>query len=162
MSLISWRKQHAGLLYRITCLFITFHNLRVRKREKKWKEEKKKRKKTWNRNHLQILRILGCGQPFAVLCLVTQSYPTLCDPMDCSSPGSSVHGDFPGKNTGWVVMPSCRWSSLLRERTQVSHIAGGILYHLSHQGSPWTVLDDHYVAYNTLFFNFIFKPETLY
>ena len=29
-----------------------------------------------------------------------QSCPTLCDPMDCSSPGSSVHGDSPGKNTG--------------------------------------------------------------
>ena len=26
--------------------------------------------------------------------------PTLCDPMDCRPPGSSVHGDFPGKNTG--------------------------------------------------------------
>ena len=26
--------------------------------------------------------------------------PTLCDPMDCSPPGSSVHGDSPGKNTG--------------------------------------------------------------
>ena len=36
----------------------------------------------------------------AVLCLVAQSYPTLCDPMDCSPPGSSVHGDFPGQNTG--------------------------------------------------------------
>ena len=35
-----------------------------------------------------------------VLCLVAQSYPTLCDPMDCSPPGSSVHGDSPGKNTG--------------------------------------------------------------
>ena len=29
-----------------------------------------------------------------------QSYPTLWDPMDCSLPGSSIHGDFPGKNTG--------------------------------------------------------------
>ena len=29
-----------------------------------------------------------------------QSGPTLCDPMDCSPPGSSVHGDSPGKNTG--------------------------------------------------------------
>ena len=28
-----------------------------------------------------------------------QSCPTLCDPMDCSPPGSSVHGSFPGKNT---------------------------------------------------------------
>ena len=32
--------------------------------------------------------------------LVTQSCLTLCDPMDCSPPGFSVHGDFPGKNTG--------------------------------------------------------------
>ena len=36
----------------------------------------------------------------AVLCLVVQLCPTLCDPMDCSLPGSSVHGDSPGKNTG--------------------------------------------------------------
>ena len=35
-----------------------------------------------------------------MLCLVAQSCLTLCDPVDCSPPGSSVHGDFPGKNTG--------------------------------------------------------------
>ena len=34
------------------------------------------------------------------LCLVVQSCPTLCDPMDCSPLGSSVHGDSPGKHTG--------------------------------------------------------------
>ena len=34
------------------------------------------------------------------VCLVTQSCPTLCSPTDCSLPGSSVHGIFPGKNTG--------------------------------------------------------------
>ena len=34
------------------------------------------------------------------MCLVTQSYLTLCDPMDCSLPGSFVHGDSPGKNAG--------------------------------------------------------------
>ena len=33
-------------------------------------------------------------------CLVAQSCPTLCDPMDCTPPGSSIHGDSPGKNTG--------------------------------------------------------------
>ena len=37
---------------------------------------------------------------YAVQCLVTQSCPVLCDPKDCSPPGSSVHGDSPGKNTG--------------------------------------------------------------
>ena len=35
-----------------------------------------------------------------MLCLVAQLCPTLCDPRDCSPPGSSVHGDSPGKNTG--------------------------------------------------------------
>ena len=34
------------------------------------------------------------------VCLVTQLCLTLCDPMDCRPPGSSVHMDSPGKNTG--------------------------------------------------------------
>ena len=37
---------------------------------------------------------------FVIWCSVIQSCPTLRDPMDCSLPGSSVHGDSPGKNTG--------------------------------------------------------------
>ena len=35
-----------------------------------------------------------------LLCIVAQSCPTLCSPMDCNLPGSSVHGDSPGKNSG--------------------------------------------------------------
>ena len=35
-----------------------------------------------------------------VLRFITQSYPTLCDPMDRSRPGASLHGDSPGENTG--------------------------------------------------------------
>ena len=38
-----------------------------------------------------------------ILCVcaeLLQSCPTLCDPMNCSPPGSSLHGDSPGKNTG--------------------------------------------------------------
>ena len=34
------------------------------------------------------------------MCLVALLGPTLCNPMDCSPPGSSAHGDSPGKNTG--------------------------------------------------------------
>ena len=37
--------------------------------------------------------------------LVTQSCPALCDPMDCSPPGSSVHGASPGTNSEWVACP---------------------------------------------------------
>ena len=43
---------------------------------------------------------LPCKYGKKILCLVSQSCLTLCDPMDCSLPGFSVHGDFPGKNTG--------------------------------------------------------------
>ena len=46
-----------------------------------------------------------------LLCLVTQSCLTLCDPMDCSLPGSSVHGDSPGKNTGVGCELGCLWRS---------------------------------------------------
>ena len=40
-----------------------------------------------------------------------QLCPTLCNPMDCSLPGPSVHGDSPGKNTGVGAMPSSMGSS---------------------------------------------------
>ena len=59
--------------------------------------------------------------PCAVLCLVAQSCPSLCDFMDCSPPGSSVHGDSPGKNTG----VDCHALIQGIFPTQVSHIAGG-------------------------------------
>ena len=42
------------------------------------------------------------------LCLVAQSCPTLCDPMDCSLPGSSVHGILQARILEWVAMPSSR------------------------------------------------------
>ena len=47
-----------------------------------------------------ILSDKGFLQMCAVVCLVVQACPTLCDPTDCSPPGSSVHGDSSGKNTG--------------------------------------------------------------
>ena len=55
----------------------------------------------------------------------SQSCPTLWDPVDYSSPGSSVHGDSPGKILKRVARPSSRGFTQPRDRTQVSHIAGG-------------------------------------
>ena len=43
--------------------------------------------------------------------LVTQSYLTLCDPMDCSPPGSSVHGILQARILEWVAMSSSGGSS---------------------------------------------------
>ena len=48
----------------------------------------------------------------------------LCDPMDCSPPGSSVHGIFQARVLKWVAISFCRGSSWPRYRTQVSSIAG--------------------------------------
>ena len=56
--------------------------------------------------------------------LVTQSCPTLCNPMDCSPPGSSVHGISQGRVLEWVAISFSRGSSQPRDRTQVSCIAG--------------------------------------
>ena len=41
-------------------------------------------------------------------CSVAQWCQTLCDPMDCSQPGSSVHGIFQARILEWVAMPSSR------------------------------------------------------
>ena len=71
--------------------------------------------------------------------LVAQSCLTLCDPMDCSPPGSSVHGISQARILEWVVLPFIRGPSQCRDQTQVSHIADGFFYHLSHQGSPHSV-----------------------
>ena len=49
-----------------------------------------------------------------------QSCLTLCDPLDCSLPGSSVHENSPGKNTGVGCKLSSRGSSWLRAQTCIS------------------------------------------
>ena len=54
---------------------------------------------------------------------VTQSCLTLCDPMDCSLPGSFVHGIFQARVLEWVAISFSRRSSRLKDWTQVSRIA---------------------------------------
>ena len=66
--------------------------------------------------------------PFLVLVsvyvLVAQSCLTLCDPMDCGPPGSSVHGILQARILGWVAISFSRGSSQFRHQTGVSCIAG--------------------------------------
>ena len=57
--------------------------------------------------------------------LVAPSCPTLCNPMDCSPPGSSVHGILQARTLEWVAMPFSRGSSWPTDHIQVSCIAGG-------------------------------------
>ena len=55
---------------------------------------------------------------------VAQSCLTLCDPMDCSPPGSSVHGILQARILGWVAISLSRGSSQPSNQTQVSCTAG--------------------------------------
>ena len=73
----------------------------------------------------------------------------ICDPMDCSLLGSSVHGDSPGKNTGvgchvllQGIFPTQGLNPDLPHCRQ-------ILYHLSHQGSPVI----HHISMNNTLIN---------
>ena len=53
-----------------------------------------------------------------------QLCPTLCDPMDCSPPGSSVRGIFQARVLEWVAISFSRGSSRPRDLTWVFHIVG--------------------------------------
>ena len=55
---------------------------------------------------------------------VAQLCPTLCDPVDCSPPGSSVHGILQARVLEWVAISFSRGSFQPRDWTQVSRIAG--------------------------------------
>ena len=61
----------------------------------------------------------------AMLCLVAQLCPTLCDPMDYRPPGSSVHAIVQARILECVAMPTSRGSLQPRDQTQVSRIVGG-------------------------------------
>ena len=68
----------------------------------------------------------------AVLCLVIQSFLTLFYPMDCSLPGSSVHGDSPGKNTGVGCYVLLQGICPTKGSNPGLLHCRPILYHLSH------------------------------
>ena len=55
---------------------------------------------------------------------VAQSCLTLCDPVDCRPPGSSVPGILQARILEWVAISFSKGSSRPRDRTQVSRIAG--------------------------------------
>ena len=74
------------------------------------------------------------GSP--LLCLVTQSRPTLCNLMDCSPPGSSVHRSSPGKNTAVSCHALLQGIFLTQGLNPGLPHCRQILYQLSHQGSP--------------------------
>ena len=67
--------------------------------------------------HMKMTFIMGCAQSLSCV--------WLCNPMDCSPPGSSVRGILQARILESVAMPSSRGSSQPRDQTQVSCPGGG-------------------------------------
>ena len=86
--------------------------------------------------------------PFILLVLVAQLCPTLCDSMD--PPGSSVHRVLQARILQWVAIPFSRGSFPLRDRTQLSCIAGRFF-------TIWATREALLLFY--LFFIIIFSPS---
>ena len=76
-----------------------------------YKEKKKKQEKTAENTNMWRL---------SVSCSV---FPTLCDPVDCSPPGSSVHGILQARILEWVAMPYSRGSAQSRDQTHIFYIS---------------------------------------
>ena len=93
--------------------------------------------------------ITGC------CCLVAQSCPALCETMDCNLPGSSVHADSLGKNTG-VGCHAFLQGILPTQGSKPGLLhCGQILYRLSHQGRP-----THHVSFSKNAVN-LFTPKLI-
>ena len=81
----------------------------------------------WERNHIRC-RIIANSQSCCG-CLVPRLCLTLCDPTDCSPPGSSVHEISQARMLEWVAIPFSRGAFWPRDRTPVSCITRWILNH---------------------------------
>ena len=81
-------------------------------------------------NNISVISIL-------VICLVAQwlSHVWLCNPMDCNPPGSSVHGDSPGQNTGMGCHDLFQGIFPTQGSNSGPPHCRQILYSLSHQES---------------------------
>ena len=75
---------------------------------------------------------------------VAQLCLTLCDPMDCSPPGSSIHGILQERILEWVAISFSRGSSWPRDRTQVPHIACRLF-------TFWPIGEDYIYIYIYIF-----------
>ena len=89
---------------------------------------KKKRKRICKNPHKDTYKLVYKKDHVCAVCLVAQSCPTFCNPMDYSPTAHQAPlsmGILQARILEWVAMPSFRGSSQPTDRTQVSHIAGG-------------------------------------
>ena len=107
---------------------VTIHSFQVRDLSERWEL------------YLSECANIPKWSEVAQLCL------TLCDPVDCSPPGSSIHGILQARILEWVAISFSRGSPQPRNRTQVSRIAGRRFnlwatrrgtFWSTIQGTPW-------------------------
>ena len=122
----------------------------------------------------KIKMIFKTGLPYPYSCVPShaQSCLTLCDPVDCSLPGSSVHGILQARILKWVDMPSSSGSSPSRNQTHVSCISGGFFtteplgtpyLYLNLESSSFTLLSHLWTElYSFLNFFFFLTSRFLY
>ena len=82
-----------------------------------------------SRHHTQALNKYLFNEYPCECAKFLQSSRTLCDPMDCSPPGSSVHGLLQARILDWVAIPSSSGSSQPRDRTRLSWVDRRVLGH---------------------------------
>ena len=70
------------------------------------------------------------------MCVHSVTQSCLCDPMDCSPPGSSVHGLHQARALERVAIPSSTGPSPPRDGPRVSYTGRHVLYRQRHQGDP--------------------------
>ena len=101
-----------------------------------------KKPEWFNRNPLQTAdpMLKGCPhfhQRRSTSVLSCFSRVQLCNPIDCSPPGSSVPAILQARILEWVAMPSSKGSSQPRDGTHISCLGRWVLYHLVPPGKPW-------------------------
>ena len=91
---------------------------------------------------------------------ITQSYPTLCDPMDCSLPGPSVHGISQASILEWVAIPFSRGIFLTQGLNPSLLHCRWTLYCLSHQRSPFRLCVMTQITHIPVHSSLLFVPRS--
>ena len=108
----------------------------------------------WVLNFVKSFLWIYWGDCYALVAQLCLTFWTISDPMNCSPPGSTVHGDSPHKNTGVGCHPFSMGSSQIRDQTQVSHIARGFF-------TDWATREAHWDDYTFISLSWLIWCITL-